>query len=211
MDVILGIATLLGGVSAIWFFVDKIRGRLHSVPPQVAPKRSASLTDPTAAAVTVSHPSAKQIIPLQIPVELPIEGNDLDCLNTPEQALPIDAVLQTIESKRGTSLQKAQFVKRHTGRHVVWTAELKNIQPSFTGNPERDLVMVIAPQADKERFPRLATAVFPALEGDNLGALNQGDVIVIEGELSFSELAGSWSVSLDNAHFIRRVNRGQRR
>jgi len=61
--------------------------------------------------------------------------------------------------------------------------------------------------ADREHFPQLATAVFPAFEGDALGALDPGDVVVIEGNLSFHDLAGRWSVSLKNAHFIRRVNR----
>jgi hypothetical protein len=207
MEIILGIATLLGGISAVWYFSDKLRERRRTVPTQLASERSAPLTDPNPAAVTVAPTSTQQNIPFQIPDEVPYEGAILNGPITPEQALPIDVVLQTIESESGTSLQKAQFVKRHSGRHVIWTAELKNIQPSYTRDPDSDLIMVIAPVADREHFPQLATAVFPAFEGDALGALDPGDVVAIEGDLSFLDLAGRWSVSLKNAHFIRCVNR----
>lgn len=206
MEIILSIATLLGGVSAVWYFVDKFKeqkDRRRAVSAECASEKSAPLSGRNASAATISSTSS----PKEIPDEMSGKMFVLEGLVVPESVLPIETVLETIKSKKGTSLQKAQFVQRHSGRHVVWTVELKNIQHSYAHNPESDLIMVIAPVADKELYPPLATAFFPASEGSILGTLNPRDIIVIEGDLFFNELAGNWSVSMKNAKFIRGISR----
>lgn len=200
MDVILAVATLLGGLSALWYFGEKFqeRRRARVAPPSIRDADPPTEVLPPSQETATPPPGSRPALP-----NSPVGAPDAPVT---DPALPLEAVLAAIDSDTGTGLQRAQFVRRNSGRRVIWTGELKAVEPAIGHGNDAPLIMVLAPILSEKKFPPLATAAFPASEGDVLGGLNSGDLVVVEGILAFSDLGGRWSASLREAHFIRRAS-----
>lgn len=119
------------------------------------------------------------------------------------EALSIESVLNCLNDKNKTPLQKSIFVERNSGSKVTWRAEVKDIKKMWEHEKDGDIIIVISPIGSTLNFKNIATATFPNSEIHSLSQAKSGDTVLIEGTLSFSELAGNWSASLSDSRFIR--------
>lgn len=201
LEMILAVATILGGLSAIWYFFEKFRFRrtarsIPSVDMAISVKSGPSLPGVPSEPET-SSPGAR--------------GIPVTEFSGAEAALPLSSVLQALSDPRTTPLQRSQFVDRHRGRFVVWTGIVHTVKKMWEHQIDSDLLIVMAPTSGgRESASALATAIFPKTEADILGQVHEGDKIVVEGALTFHELAGNWSAGLVNSRFIRKESRPER-
>ncbi|KZN70319.1 hypothetical protein N478_00015 [Pseudoalteromonas luteoviolacea S4060-1] len=134
------------------------------------------------------------------------ENNNLDNALNPIQSsgISIEDILAGIDPQNYTGIQITQFVKRNSGIEVVWQVKVHNIKPAFEHDPESDLYLVFSPESQEgESFPEVIVAVFNrCFEGD-LAAISSGDKAIIKGRVSFSELAGEYSLTLKDSELVR--------
>lgn len=126
-----------------------------------------------------------------------------DKISTLSEALSLEAVLQCLGDKDTTPLQKSMFVEHNTGCRIAWRGRVEDVQKMWEREKESDLMIIISSPNDSESFKKLATAIFSNSEIHSLAQVKSGDIILFEGNLQFSELAGRWSTSLKDSRFIR--------
>lgn len=119
------------------------------------------------------------------------------------EALSIEAVLNCLNDKNKTPLQKSIFVEHNSGSRVTWCAKVENVKKMWEHEKDGDIIIVISPISSTQNLKNLATATFPNSEIHSLSQAKSGDMVLIEGTLSFSELAGNWTASLSDSKFIR--------
>lgn len=171
MEIILGLATILGGIAAIWYFTEKITEKRINNPVQAVPESGTPSNELNAD--TQSPPSTDS--------EQHSAGSEQKTpLHAPEHSLPIETVLQVFATNNNTALQKSQFAKRHTDRHVTWWVMVKSIKTAHGPDPNSDIIMVASAIEDKKSFPSLAALVFPSTEGGVLGGLNPGIILLFK-------------------------------
>ena len=197
LKIVLAVATILGGIAAISYFVDKWYATSTPVnpSPSVADRAPPGIPSSTTQTEMVPPPNTreKQAAP---------ESRHA------ETALPLEAVLGALRDSGMTALQKSQFTQRQEGRSVVWTGKVQRVQKMSEHDPNSDIVVALASTtADQYSIPDLVMAIFPSSEASMLTQFSRGDVVVIEGTLHFHELAGSWSASLTNSRFVRFITR----
>jgi hypothetical protein len=184
---VLATATLLGGASAVWFFVDKCHEHRE---PTVATKTSVAIPTGVNAPPRASGGSA---------TTQPTE--DLPQGEVP--ALTLEATIRTLEDPALTPLQKSLFVHREEGRTITWIGEVRSVRKMWESEDASDLLVVLAAHSGPQNRSEIAVASFPSSETTSLAQLAVGDVAVVQGTLHFDELAGSWSPTLDKSRLVR--------
>tara|TARA_Y100001949_G_C15866076_1_gene277324 strand:+ start:38 stop:682 length:645 start_codon:yes stop_codon:yes gene_type:complete len=136
----------------------------------------------------------------------PETSQDNDNVPNPEHSVgvSIEDILAGIDPKNYTGIQITQFVNRNTGIEVVWNVKVHNIKPAFEHDPESDLYLVFSPESQEgESFPEIIVAVFDRSNEGDLAAISSGDTAVIKGTVSFSQLAGKYSLALKDSELVR--------
>lgn len=193
MEIILTVATVLGGIAAIWYFVDKWRAtRIRVNPsPSVTGRTTPGMSSVMAHVQDGSLPS------------VPTKQDGARAQHT-ETSLPLEAALEALHDPKTTALQKSQFTQREKGRFVTWTGKTQSVSKMSERAPNSDIIVVLSSATSDPCSPSgMATAVFPHSEASVLAQLHAGDIVVIEGTLSFRTLGYDWSVSLKSSRFVR--------
>jgi hypothetical protein len=200
--IILAVATILGGIAAVAYFVEIYKKRHPAIAPgdpsgpsssrgsdaPVVESADVPETTPLAGGETQNHRLGRA------QTELPSPPPDQVSVPDPihlANALPFEAVVKILSDPKTTDLQKAQFTHREEGRFLIWTGEVQSVQPMNRGNPSSDVIVILsATRTEHSIFPDFASALFPNSETSVLTQVHVGDLIVIEGRLHFSSLTG---------------------
>src|SRR6188474_606150 len=101
MEIILTVATILGGIAAVWYFIDK--WRVPSLPDNPSP----SITGRAMPEIPSATAQTGGIVLPKVS-----EKQDVSESGHAETALPLEAVLEALHDPRTTALQKSQFTQR---------------------------------------------------------------------------------------------------